>query len=434
MMLTLMLGVGVRWALAQPIGAAAAPRPAAPPIVTVPFSETAAFTTFLPLINRTEETQLTEFRGLWVTRFDWTRYNITVTTADLDAIVDNAAAAHFNALLFQVRGTADAFYASTLEPWAARLTGQTTRTLGVDPGWDPLAYMITRAHASGLQVHAYLNVFPTWLCNQGAPPQTTPAHLFWTLSHSTTWSAWRVYSDPQTPMSIASCSDYLWASPALSLTRDHITAVAADVARRYEVDGLHLDLVRYPGATYSYDPFTLQAFAAAQQITPSLTITAWRPAFQREQVNTLVAQIYSTVLAIKPHILLSAAVWFNYNDGYNWYYQDSTGWLASGSMDANLPMLYSSDIINDLAAWTDRAQGFIADAHGRWVFPGITAAYADFAAIADRITAARALGARGVAIFSYGNLNLHDYWDDLADGPFAVPAAVPQPDWKAARP
>ncbi len=188
--------------------------------------------------------------------------------------------------------------------------------------------MITRAHQSGLQVHAYVNMLPTWLCNVGAPPATTPEHLFWTLSHSTTWSAWRVHSAPDTPQSIATCSDYLWASPALSLTRDHITAVAADIVNRYDVDGLHIDLIRYPGSGYSYDPFTMAAFSEALQITPSLTITSWRPAFQRAQINTLVSQIYSAVIALKPNLLVSAAVWPNYSDGYNGFYQASKDWLA----------------------------------------------------------------------------------------------------------
>lgn len=439
LMLTLSLGWGVRWALAQPIGEVAAPRPVAPPIVTVPFTETAAYTSFLPLINRSEGvTTLTEFRGLWVTRFDWTFYGRPVTTTDLDTIVTNAASAHFNALLFQVRGTADAFYSSTLEPWAARLTGQTTKTLGVNPGWDPLTYMITRAHQSGFQVHAYVNMLPTWLCNAGAPPTTAPEHLFWTLSHSTTWSAWRVYSAPDTPQSIATCSDYLWASPALSLTRDHITAVAADIVNRYDVDGLHIDLIRYPGSGYSYDPFTVAAFSAALQITPSLTITAWRPDFQRAQINTLVSQIYSAVTTLKPDLLVSAAVWPNYSDGYNGFYQASKDWLANGTMDANMPMLYTSDIVNNLSAWISRTQGFIDDAHGRWLIPGIGLQYTvasqqvcvPFDGIRDRITASRSMNAPGIGLFSYSGINTCGYWDDLANGPFAIPATVPKPSWK----
>ncbi len=396
-----------------------------------PLTDTASYTVYLPLINRNYPS-LEEFRGLWVTRFDWTRFGHTVTTSDLDTIVNHAASAHFNALLFQVRGTADAYYSSTLEPWAARLTGSTTKTLGVDPGFDPLAYLITRAHQSGLQVHAYINIFPTWLCGVGTPPDnTTPQHLFWTLSHSaTTWSAWRVYSDPEAPQNIATCSDYLWATPALSLTRDHIVAVAADIVKRYDVDGLHLDLIRYPGSNYSFDPYTMQAYGEALQITPTLTITDWRPTFQRAQIDAIVQQIYSATIALKSDLLVSAAVWPNYTSGYNSYYQDSKGWLANGLIDANLPMLYSSDIINDLAAWTARAQEFIDDSSGRYVFPGISTNYTDVNQLIDRIEAARSLGAKGVALFSYGALNTFDYWDDLASGPFAITATVPQPDWK----
>jgi len=283
-----------------------------------------------------------------------------------------------------------------------------------------------------LQVHAYINIFPTWLCGLGAPPDnTTPQHLFWTLSHSaTTWSAWRVYSNPETPQNIATCADYVWATPALSLTRHHITAVAADIAQRYDVDGIHLDLIRYPGSTYSFDPYTMQAYSDALQISPTLTITDWRPAFQRAQIDAIVQQIYSATTALNPDLLVSAAVWPNYNSGYNSYYQDSKGWLANGISDANMPMLYSSDIVNDLPAWTARAQGFIDDAHGRYVFPGVSTNYTDVNQLIDRIEAARSLGARGVALFSYGALNTYDYWDDLANGPFAHPATVPQPNWK----
>ena len=95
-----------------------------------------------------------------------------------------------------------------------------------------------------------------------------------------------------------------------------------------------------------------------------------------------------------------------------------------------MPMLYSSDILNDLPAWTSRAQGFIHDAHGRYVFPGISTDYTDVNQIINRIDAARSLGAQGVALFSYGALNANDYWDDLANGPFAITATVPKPDWK----
>jgi uncharacterized lipoprotein YddW (UPF0748 family) len=127
---------------------------------------------------------------------------------------------------------------------------------------------------------------------------------------------------------------------------------------------------------------------------------------------------------------VSAAVWPNTTSGYSSYYQDSKGWLAKGIIDANLPMLYSSDIITDLSAWITRAQSFVDDSSGRYIFPGISTDYADVNQIISRIDAARMSGARGVALFSYGDLNSYDYWDDLANGPFAITATVPQPAWK----
>jgi uncharacterized lipoprotein YddW (UPF0748 family) len=391
-------------------------------------SSTLNITGYLPLVARNAGPP--EFRGVWVSRFDWTGFHITPTTATIDAIVNNVNAANFNAILFQVRGTADAYYAPGLEPWAARLTGELTKTLGVSPGWDPLAYLVTQAHARGIQVHAYVNVFPTWLCGLGAPPTSTaPSHLFWTLSYSTTWDAWRAWT-ASGPDNYATCSDYLWATPALSLTRAHVAAVAADLVTRYAVDGIHLDLVRYPSSAYSHDPFTRQAYTDALTVSPTLTFAAWQPGFQRAQISSLVSQVYSAVVSNNSQAWLSAAVWPNYSSGYNSYFQDSKGWLAAGIIDANMPMLYSSDIVTNLVGWTIRMQGFVVDGYGRFVIPGIHADYANFNDIVDRIQAARAAGAPGVSIFSYGALNARGYFDDLAAGPFATPAQVPKPGWK----
>jgi len=443
--------LGVQWALANTANAAASALPigADPqPIGSAPITETITYTLYLPLIVRNHPI-VTEVRALWVTRFDWTFYHRPVTTTDIDTIVDHAASAHFNMLLFQVRGTADAFYSSTLEPWAARLTGETTQTLGVDPGWDPLAYMITRAHSSGLQVQAYMNVYPAWICDRVGPiTMTTPLHPFWQWTYASPYPnrtlQWREWSNdnPPAPMNLIPTSEggtcgganyldgYLWASPANPLVQTHIVSVAVDLATRYDLDGLHLDLVRYSGANYSSDPATLRAFTDALQITPTLVFTTWQPDFQRAQINALVAQIYSATTALKPNLWVSAAVWPNYTSGYNSLDQDSKGWLANSIIDANMPMLYSSDILNDLSAWIARTQGFVNDAYGRYVIPGISGSYANFNDIAERIDAARSMGAPGIAIFSYSGLNANGYWDKLANGPFASPAAVPKPGWK----
>ncbi|HET7377963.1 MAG TPA: family 10 glycosylhydrolase, partial [Anaerolineae bacterium] len=286
---------------------------------------------------------------------------------------------------------------------------------------------------------------------------TVPLHPFWKWTNQspsagiTATFFWREWSNtPLLPMNLIPTSQggtcgspvylggYLWASPAAAIVQAHIVSVTVDLAARYNIDGLHLDNVRYSGSNYSSDPTTLQAFSDASAISPTLNFTTWLPAFQRAQVSSLVAQIYSATTAIKPKLLLSAAVWPNYTSGYNAYFQDSKGWLANGMLDASLPMLYSSDIVNDLTAWTNRAQDFVNDAHGRYVIPGIGVQYTSnnqtfcvpFVDLQARIEAARAMNAPGTVFFSYSGINSCAYWADLANGPFALPAIVPQPNWK----
>ncbi|MEW5960121.1 MAG: CotH kinase family protein, partial [Chloroflexota bacterium] len=126
---------------------------------------------------------VTERRAIWVTRYDWTGPPKIPTPQQIDEMVDKIAGAGFNTIFFQVRGTGDAYYTPGLEPWSARLTGSVGETLGQDPGWDPLARMLDQAHAAGLEVHAYVNVYTAWLppveAGDGTlwPPATQPPHL-----------------------------------------------------------------------------------------------------------------------------------------------------------------------------------------------------------------------------------------------------------------
>ncbi len=402
-------------------------------------SSTLQFTyhVYLPLVARPVQTPtVPEIRAVWVSRYDWTRLGISPTVSDVQHVVDVAAQAGFNAIFFQARGAGDAYYTPGLEPWAARLTGSLGPTLGQDPGWDPLSEVISRAHAAGLQVHAWVNVYPTWQ----APPSSTYGALvpsldvlppqalnrFTYLLDGSGYGlgyTWRVYDRPTSDgyMPIQ-WNQYTWASPAVPQVQDHVANVVADIVARYNVDGIHLDNVRYPGQQYSLDPFTLAAFAS-DPLSQTLTITDWRPNFQRAQVTQFVARITTQTHAARPTLTVSAAVWPSFTQGCQNYYQDSQGWTMSGTIDALAPMLYSSKVITDLQKWTEAAAGFQARAGGRWVLPGIGVSYAGecvpFEHIAARIQAARDLGTAGYAVFSLSALEACGYVDDVrneADG------------------
>jgi uncharacterized lipoprotein YddW (UPF0748 family) len=355
-----------------------------------------------------------EIRALWVTRWDYR------TADDIRRLADQAAAAHFNTLYFQVRGHADAYYASALEPWAARLSGG---ALGQHPGWDPLATAVAEAHGRDLELHAWLNVYPAWL-GQTPPTPADPEPML-SRFNRLFGDQWVVWDRNQQPMQLN--EQYLWANPGHWGVLEHIAAVGYDLMSRYLIDGLHLDNVRYPGWEYSRDPITLDRLAQAQALEPGLDRKEW----QRRQVNKLVGRLHSAIQRVKPGLPLSAAVWPVYletwewwsaGDGYDGFSQDSVGWVGNGIADLICPMFYLASITVDDAQYQALLDDFVTRAGGRHVAAGITAAYDDFAQLARRIDLARTAGAAGQAIFSYGELQQRGYWDELAGGPYATPA------------
>ncbi len=397
---------------------------------------------FLPLVMQQYTSPPPMRRALWLSRFDWTRANVTPTQEALVTLITQAAEAGFTDLLFQVRGQADAFYLPGLEPWSARLTGSQGTTLGRDPGWDPLAVVLDTAHARGMAVHAWINVYPVWLapvcvegvCEPLAPPQgTTPAHLFNRLTYSAGggyglgWS-WRAYSAITQPMTLQRGA-YLWASPAVPQVQEHLVQVVDDLVRRYPLDGLHLDNVRYPGPGYSFDPFTIAAYAA-DPLSTTVPFEVWQPAFQRQQVTQLVARLRQVAQARRPGLQVSAAVWPVYIDRWGWgassgyhdYYQDAQGWIQRGEVDGLMPMLYSALLTGDREKWTLSMQDYLDHRGVGWVWPGVSVTDASgaclpFAELAARLALAQAHGAPGIAVFSAGSISTCAYWDEFAAWP-----------------
>jgi uncharacterized lipoprotein YddW (UPF0748 family) len=225
---------------------------------------------------------------------------------------------------------------------------------------------------------------------------------------------------------------------------NHYLAVARDLANRYDLDGLHLDRIRYAGKYSSCDPVSEGASGVQCFYKPANY--ASYASFQRTQVNGTVRKFYEMIASEHPDMMLSAAVWHTYKDdwglghseGYSDRYQDSQGWMAGGYIDAIMPMIYSPNDANPNPAdqtfpqweWELLVNDFLAHSNGRFVIGGIGSNhYASFSEIAARIDIARQLGIAGHAIFSYSGLKAKGYIDDLAAGPYAEAAIVPEVTW-----
>jgi uncharacterized lipoprotein YddW (UPF0748 family) len=328
----------------------------------------------------TEPTLPDEVRGIWITRYVWSDED------DLRRVLDEVADAGFNAVFFQCRGTYDAYYESSFEPWAQRLSG----TLGRDPGWDPLAVAIEVSHGRGMQLHAYINAVPLW---QGASPpvESSPRHAL--LEHPD----WLVAGADGTPMALN--SSYVYASLGHPAVRQRIADVAADIADHYDVDGVHLDYIRYPASDMSHDAVSEAAYADDDG---GLSYGDW----QRARVVEAVQGVNDGVT-----IPVSAAVWGVYENDWGWssvsqgnvdYYQDSRAFTTTGAADAIMPMIYWPNTSTPGGRLDFRT--LIAD-HVAHNAPGAVVAGVGntitFEQLVDCIRTARDEGARGVVVFDY---------------------------------
>ncbi len=360
-----------------------------------------------------------ELRAVWVTR--WTYSSV----ADLTRVVDDVQSANLNAIFFQVRGNGDAYYRSSHEPWASRLSG----TLGQDPGWDPLGELIALAHARNIQVHAWLNTFPAWSGTTPPSPTAQPAHPL--AAHPD----WLCADEAGTPMA-AGGEGYQFFSPGNPEVRAHIAAVAEELLTAYALDGIHFDYVRYPGRRYCHDAASEAQFAEARTTRPDL---AWED-FQRERVTLLLRDVRGRLERVRPSAVLSVANWGIHKNEFGWsgvsrgfddYYQDAHRWAREGIVDALCPMTYwrltdPKGGRTDFATLADDHVGAARDG-GRFAFMGISSEHpAD--ELVRQVETARAAGARGVVFFELSALR--PKLAELVAGPFAQPVPPPRMSWK----
>ncbi len=359
-----------------------------------------------------------EFRGVWVTRWDYK------TESDLVSIMDKVHSWGFNAVMFQVRGNADAFYQSNVEPWAKELTG----TLGKDPGWDPLATAVAEAHERGMELHAWTNTFTGWT-GTTPPGETTPPHIL--FAHP----EWRQADSSGKPMAFN--NSYTWVSPGIPGVRQHVKSVVLDIVDGYDVDGIHFDYIRYAGPDYSHDTWSEDAYMMAKQANAGLSYGD----FQRDTLAAFVDEAYKALGVKAPSVKVTASVWGIYQDNFGWggtsegyydYYQDSHGWMGKGSLDAICPMIYWP-LTAPKGGWTDfatLADDHLAAASGRHAYMGLNADYDSFDEIEAEIEYVRSIGAPGYVVFAYSTLNKKGYGPMLAGSVHAEPASPPPMSWK----
>jgi len=366
-----------------------------------------------------------EFRAAWVAsvyNIDWpSRKGLSQAAqqAELRALLDQAARLKLNAILFQVRPNGDALYQSKIEPWSHWLTG----TMGRSPGYDPLAYCISQAHARGIEVHAWFNPFRA-LTNVKVPAAKN--HV--TRTH---------------PSAVKRFKTYQWMDPASSFARKRALAVITDVTRRYDVDGIHIDDYFYPYPDLDNNNRVKRQFPDGK-----------KPSQRRSYVDGFVHDMYRAVKKTKPWVRVGISPFGIWKPGvpagttasinsYEHLAADSRKWLQKGWCDYMSPQLYwrvaGPQGYTKLLSWW-RAQG------SRPVWPGIATARIKSSEdpgrpaseIVNQVALSRTVGRNyaGQVHWSMKSLqqNRGGISTALTKGAYRYPALVPPMPWMSQKP
>ena len=286
------------------------------------------------LTNYAQQHPKREFRGTWIHTVSNRDYQ-KMTTQEMKQhyinLLDSFEIAGVNAIIFQARPTADAFYVSEYEPWSRYLTGEQGKA--PDPFWDPLEFMIEECHNRAMEFHAWFNPYRV---THNDTEELCKDHLYYKKPYLFLKYGKQIYFDPGHPES-----------------REFTLKVIADVVRRYDVDAIHFDDYFYP-YKIRYEEFPdEESFINYHKIDGfgRFQKNDWR----RNNVNILVRDLNKTIKSIKPWVKFGISpfgIWRNIDmdstasktqggvTNYDDLYADIKLWVEKEWIDYNVPQLY----------------------------------------------------------------------------------------------
>jgi len=360
---------------------------------------------------------LDEVRALWVQR-------ATLNSSESIArMISTASSNGFNTIFVQVRGRGDTYFNSSVEERASSLTG-------TPKGFDPLGETIIKARSVGLSVHAWVvvNLVSSATDLPASPDHVIYQHPNWLMvPRALAPELMKInFSNPEylgllTRWTRANAErvEGLYLSPMNPDALTYTTQVVEDLVTLYDIDGVHLDYVRYPNNNFDYSKYALERFKAEIQSTispderarvdkiESIDPFAYPENFSKQwkqmrmaQLTALVARLSNAIHRIRPSALVSVAVTPDYTDALENTLQDWRTWVDNGFIDSLCPMVYTMDA----EVFATQIKEIRALTPGSRLWAGIGAHLLSPRQTLQNINAAKELGANGIILFSYDNL------------------------------
>jgi len=376
-----------------------------------------------------------EFRAAWVAtvdNIDWpSRRDLSTDQQkrEMLRILDLAKSMRLNAIILQVRPSADALYPSKIEPWSEYLTGQQGRA--PKPMYDPLEFAVQEAHKRGLELHCWFNPYRALHPAQKGP--TAPNSIVRT-----------------NPSVAKQYGPYRWMDPGEELVQKRSLQVMLDVVKRYDIDGVHIDDYFYPYKEKGPDGKIMDfpddaSYGRYRKRGGVLARDDWR----RKNVDDFIRDLYVGIKKEKSWVKFGISpfgIWRPGNpssikagvDQYADLYADARKWLQLGWCDYFTPQLYwpvkqTAQSYPVLLDWWMQQ-----NSRGRHVWPGNYTSRTSPSEgnwqpkeVIDQIAITRAQHADGNVHFSMKAFmeNWNGITTALQKGPYAGPALVPPSPW-----
>jgi uncharacterized lipoprotein YddW (UPF0748 family) len=339
-----------------------------------------------------------QFRALWIAtvqRLDWpTPGAIEAMQAEYRSLLDYAVANNFNAVIVQVRPTADAFWPNALEPWSRYLSG----TAGLDPGWDPLEFLVAEAHVRNLEFHAWFNPYrvsmPASATEAGVDLMKLPA------SHPA-----RNHPEWTVPYPVNNAGGRLYYNPGIPDVRQFVQSAVTDAVAKYDIDGVHFDDYFYPY------PAAGQDFGDAATFAQYGAGWASKADWRRNNIDQLISELSARIKETKPWVKFGVSpfgIWRNVasdpfgsqtngTQSYEANFADTRKWVTSEWIDYIVPQVYwhiglaVADYAKLVPWWAAVAEGtrvhlYIGQANYKVAAPGQPAPWFDPAELSRHLT------------------------------------------------
>ncbi len=352
------------------------------------------FSAAIPAYVDTEPAVREEVRGLWVVRDSIT------SPGKIEEVVDFAETYGYNILFVQVRGRGDAYYRSYFVPGPDDFSH-------IPDSFDPLATIIELAHSRGIEVHAWVNMYLAWSSEMPPADQKhlVNAHPGWfmvsvdglRLSDSPIDSVRNKYVEGR------------YISPAYDEVRSYLSRVITEIIVSYDIDGIHMDYVRYPGKKYDFSDRIRRIFKQrnrvdpvdvvlkGEKVDPTLKYLEKWVEYKTEQIDKQVKSIARRITMANKNIRLSAAVKPSADEAYYEFGQNWAGWLNEGLVDFVVTMSYFPETI----LVENVMKNSLKKVDRRKVVGGIGAYSLQPRETKEQIKLMRNLGLMGYCIFSY---------------------------------